>query len=69
MPTFYGLGNKWINIFAIKNAIPIPNNSRTSGILPARTLEVLEAISVTIVVGIVIFYFPLGIKPISLLII
>jgi hypothetical protein len=38
-----------------KNAIPIPNNIKIRGILPSKTEAVLEEISPTIEIGIVIY--------------
>lgn len=62
----YVLGTIPIRDTITKNAIPIPKRIVISGKLPARTLEVELAISVTIFVGIVIFYYlPLGISPIK----
>lgn len=45
----------------MKNVTPMPNSTIKSGTQPFSMLAVEEAMSVTMVVGIVIFYLDLGI--------
>ena len=62
MIAFYPFGRKLAKFRTIRKAIPMPKSKIINGILPFKTEAVEDAKSVTMVVGIVIFYYlPFGI--------